>query len=471
MTPDTCVYSAYTEGMRVQHLFHSADPEKQTLHRRITPTAEQRTQQQERWNDVRDYLIGDLSQRTGLGMASWLQGSYKFGTQVRPVKGGEFDIDLGIYFVWPGAAKQGPYDPEQVKALVQESLKAYSVEAEEDVREVIEPPKERCSRIRFSGDFHIDVPSYHLDVDADERSLATLTLGWEYSDPKALYAWFRGLFDEDDDAQVRRLIRYLKIWSALNLDCPPASILLTILTAEAYQTLSPSQAESDDVALGHLAGVIANRLTSDGSVPNPAQPEEDLNRLSPDDLQAFIQSLRNFEALARSALAAATEADSAHHWTIAFHHFFPAPREARDGSGNYALVPVAFDPQVAVKAMPKAGTHTFQGVNRIGPIPKDCSITFALQNAHQLPAGARVRWIVRNEGSEAEQINDLGHLAGEGNVATENSAYRGTHYMDVVVVSALGGILGYRRIPVQIQALPMPPRNPRRPGWTRFRRR
>ena len=457
--------------MRVQHLFYSSDPEQQTLHRRITPTAEQRVQQQERWSDGRDYLIGDLSQQTGLVMASWLQGSYKYGTQVRPVKGGEFDIDLGIYFTWPGEPEEGSYTPQQLRGLVQESLKKYAVDAEDDVREVVEPPKERCLRIRFTGDFHIDVPSYHLDAEANQRNLATETHGWENSDPKALYAWFRGLFDEDDSTQVRRLIRYLKIWSALNLETPPASILLTVLAVDAYRTLPTNQTESDDLALRHLCESIATRLLGDVVVPNPAQPDEDLNRLSTAELAHFVQALSYFEGLAASALDAATEAEAAHHWAMAFQYFFPAPRDAQTVPSSQALVPVAFDPQVVVRAVPKSGGHTFQGINRIGPIPKNCSITFTLQNADQLSTGARVHWIVRNEGSEAEMTNDLGHMAGDGAIATENSAYRGTHFMDVAITSALGVMLGYRRIPVQIQGISMPLRNPKRPGWTKFRRR
>lgn len=78
--------------------FYSTDTEKQTLHRRIVPSEEQFTEQQERWNDLRDYLVDDLNEKTGLSIYSWLQGSYKFGTQVRPKNPTEeFDIDLCIY--------------------------------------------------------------------------------------------------------------------------------------------------------------------------------------------------------------------------------------------------------------------------------------------------------------------------------------------------------------------------------------
>ena len=457
--------------MRVQHLFYSTNAERQTLHRRITPTAEQREQQQNRWNDLRDYLIGDLTEKTGLVISSWLQGSYKFGTQVRPVAGGEFDIDLGIYLNWAGRAEEGPYAPSQIKQLIQSALEAYANEADEEVIEVIQPPKERCSRIRFTGNFHIDVPSYHLDPDADLRSLATETKGWEESDPKAFYVWFRDQFDEDDHAQVRRLIRYFKMWGALNLEKCLPSVVMTVLVAEAFTDLSDGELESDDLAIRNIAASIAARLDIDPRVPNPVATDENLNRLGAEETMRVIAGLQELTATADLALGAPTEADTAVHWSSVFHHFFPAPEQAANAMDQNALVPVAFDPQVRVEATPSSGTHTFVSTNRIGPIPKRCSITFTLLNAVDLPAGAQVRWIVRNEGEEAELTNDLGHRAGEGFQTNENSAYRGTHYMDVMVLSMFGAVLGFRRIPVEISGLPMPARNPKRPGWTRFRGR
>ena len=75
-------------------LFYSIDSSnKQTLHRRIRPTEEQFEEQQARWNLLADYLITDLKKMSGYTIKTWLQGSYKFGTQIRPShKTGEFDI-------------------------------------------------------------------------------------------------------------------------------------------------------------------------------------------------------------------------------------------------------------------------------------------------------------------------------------------------------------------------------------------
>jgi hypothetical protein len=113
----------------------------------------------------------------------------------------------------------------------------------------------------------------------------------------------------------------------------------------------------------------------------------------------------------------------------------------------------------------------FTGKNAIGPIPKNCDIRFQITNPHALPNRADIIWMVRNEGREAENINDLGHSAGRGLTASERSAYKGTHYMDCMVKVA-GNTVAMRRVPVEISGLDMPRRNPlRRPGWVRLRGR
>lgn len=456
--------------MRVPHLFYTGDPERQTLHRRITPTPEQRTQQQVRWQDVRDFLVNDLFETSGYRMSSWLQGSYKFGTQIRPSKkGDEFDIDLGIYFNWAGDAHTTGERPRDLKQQVQHSLEAYAREAEDDVLEVVTPPKERCSRVRFTGDFHVDVPTYHLDPDRDARDLATETNGWEVSDPKALYVWFQQLFADDDTAQARRLIRYVKMWAALKLQERPSSVVLTVLVAEAVVALRPDFLISDDVAVLNVTLALRERLARDRRVENPVHPQEDLNRLSEEGHRDFVAKLGDLSRIARDALDAADEVTTAAIWSEAFDAFFPAGTPAQPVAG--ALAPLRFVPEVGIEVRSPGSQVTLRGENGINAVPKKSAITFRLLNAHLFPPGARVRWIVRNEGTEAEMANDLGHVSDAGDTVTRDAEYRGTHHMDVVVTDHLGALLGFRRVPVHITGLAMPPRNPRRPGYTRYGRR
>lgn len=451
----------------------SNDKEKQTLHRRITPSSEQFEEQQERWNALADHLTTDLRERSGYSIRTWLQGSYKFGTQTRPVRlGEEFDIDLGIYYVWKGSRDDGDHDPLTLKGFVRDSLVAYAADNPDDVLEVA-PSKPRCERIRFKGDFHIDVPAYHLEPDLDARSLATRD-GWEDSDPKAIYIWFRDSFDDIERAKVRRQIRYLKAWVALKFAEAdrPSSILLTVLIAEAARDLG--QLLADDEAMRDLVEHITERLEDDWQVPNPVDPDENLVRMSSQQMQVFTRALSDLLDVASRACEAETDFTAADIWQEAFEHLFPMPE------GQQALVEMArrlpvrsVMPEIRVTAVSRNNPQgrRFTDMNRIGPIPKDCDIYFEVVNPGQLPANSSVAWMVRNEGGEAENTNDLGHFAGLGLTANERSAYRGTHYMDCAVKVG-SQTVAMRRVPVTITGIAMPRRNPAaRPDYVRLRGR
>ena len=454
-------------------LFFSTDTARETLHRRITPTDDQQADQQERWKHLAEFLKSKLKEVTGHSMQTWLQGSYKFKTQIRPwTKDAQFDIDLGLYFEWKGEPEDGEHEPEDLKEMVQSALKEYLEDEENDATSV-EDPKERCNRISFEPDFHIDVPCYHLDAGRDARSLATQALGWEDSDPKAIYVWFKD--EQEDDAlrtKVRRQVRYLKMWAALAFEDGgrPSSILLTVLVAEAAREVDLGLA--DDELLAALVPIIHDRLRNaylfdDSEVLNPADQgsdRENLNRLSDEENKDFVAKLETFADVAARATAATDKATAAEIWAEAFEQFFPLPEDNNEeilekSAARNALV-LAFDPQVHVVATPKENAHrSWEGTNSLPPVPKDCSIQFTLQN--RPPAGATLRWTVRNRGEEAAMKNDLGHIVGTGLRVKRDSAYNGDHAMDLTVM--LGRqVIGRRRIAIKVRGTPIPPRNPKR---------
>ena len=465
-------------GIASSLFYSSNDPDKQTLHRRIIPSDNQYDSQRERWNNLSEHLVSGLREQSGCSIRTWLQGSYKFGTQIRPAcKGEEFDIDLGVYLEWEGAPEDGDLEPKEIKDLVQSALFAYEAD---DIIEVVEPPKTRCASVRFTGAFHIDVSAYHLDPERDARMLATEESGWEDSDPKALYVWFVDQFDDDTRVKARRFIRYLKIWSALhfrNGAGRPSSTLLTVLAAEATNTLDQDELSADDHALARILEEMVIRLDYDRAVPNPASDDyENLaERLGDEAFDEFLEKLRSFRNVALAALACADVLSAADRWSEAFQHFFPMPEldDLQEATKDSTQLPVlAFQPVVHVQAVTKGNQHRrWSGTNSIGPIPKNCKITFRIANAAQLPANSTIQWVVRNEGNEAEAINDLGHIAGTALTASEESAYRGTHYMDCVVRQH-GVVIGMRRVPVSISSAIMPRRNPaRRPDYVKHRSR
>lgn len=449
-------------------LFHSADASRQTLHRRITPTNDQQEDQKERWNHLADFLKSRLKDDTGLSTRTWLQGSYKFGTQIRPWNTkAQFDIDLGLYFEWKGSPKDGDSEPEDLKGLVQKALLEYQRDDENDATDV-EDPKERCCRISFNPDFHIDVPCYHLDNENDARALATETRGWEDSDPKAIYVWFK---DEQDDqllrAKVRRQVRYLKMWAALNFsdDSRPSSILLTVLTTEAVRNTDLVALAEDDL-LELIINRLQTQLSGSSTVSNPVEVGEDLNRLSDEAHEVFIEQLATFSGIALRANAAAEKSTAAEIWAEAFGHFFPMPEDNDEEVAQIiedrALAVYRAFPQIAVKAVPRGNAHkTLTGTNSIALVPKDCDISFTLMNAGDFPAGATWRWTVRNSGEEAAFRNDLGHHVGSDVTATRHTEYNGKHAMDLTVY--LGSqIIGRRRVEVRVSGMQMPARHKKR---------
>jgi hypothetical protein len=73
----------------------------QTLYGRVTPSPEQLAFLQAKWNALAVHLTRELAQRHGYPVSTWLQGSYKYATLIKPVhKGERYDVDLGLYFEW-----------------------------------------------------------------------------------------------------------------------------------------------------------------------------------------------------------------------------------------------------------------------------------------------------------------------------------------------------------------------------------
>src|ERR1017187_8313762 len=300
-------------------LFYSTSDVENCLDWRIRPSDEQYDSQKERWSDLANHLLEDLAQRSECPIASWLQGSYKSGTQIRPAsKDHEFDIDLGIYFGWSGEPEDGPHSPIELKTLVQKSLEIYAEDEANDSVAAGEP-RARCSRIHFKDDFHIDVPAYHLDADRDSRALATAEDEWENSDPKAIYTWWKDALSDQERPRCRRIVRYLKVWAALKFEEEgrPSSILLTVLAAQAYLQLDLSSLSGDDETLHAVVAEIVDRLEISITVSNPVNDDENLNRLSDKDNEKLREKFGELLSVADRGLSAQTKMAASDIWSEA----------------------------------------------------------------------------------------------------------------------------------------------------------
>ncbi|MEG3155726.1 cyclic GMP-AMP synthase DncV-like nucleotidyltransferase [Sphingomonas sp. RB1R13] len=436
-------------------LFCSGNADKETLYKRITPSAEQVESQREYWNDLADYLKADLKVRSGYAVSSWIQGSYKFATQIRPArKGMDYDIDLGVYFAWAGKPEDGRFSAANLKSVVQKSLQVYANDVETDATGVSDP-KEFCSRVRFSDDFHVDVPAYH-EWD-DVRRLASASDGFVDRDPYTIWEWWIQTYDLAERPRARRMVRYLKMWAALKFDAKtenvPSSILLTVLVAYAYPSVDLANVSGDDELFAALIEQIRSYLGKSNSdeVPNPVDVSENLNRMG-DDFAIFRDRLSELGDACDRALAAEDVVTAASIWSEPFEFYFPLPEDddlkKSETADSRALV-AAFVPEVEVTVTLET-KKSYVLKNGAANVPKGSTLGFRLVNYGLAPAGALVRWTVRNAGAAAEAVNDLGHFSGFGQTSQHETAeYRGRHYMDISVHSA-GRVIGMRRIPVSI---------------------
>jgi hypothetical protein len=433
---------------------------EQTLHSRITPTSEQREFLQTQWNSLAEHLKAELV-GWGYPISTWLQGSYKYGTLIKPVhKGEEYDVDVGIYFSWDPKAVDVSPTAVQLRTWVQQELLQYK-RKNADVKRVEEPAKERCSRAVYSKQFHIDTPTYHLNSDTDARRLACLSGRWEDSDPKALYNWFKTAVGTDNHDLLRRLVRYLKGWAAVAFEeapsSRPSSIVLTVLAAEAFQAMWGARflGIEDDDALIAVIAAVHKRLSADKRIVNPVDESEDLNRIVDEDWDVFLTRLTLLHDVAQRANEAEDEASAALAWSDSFAFLMPLPEtdevEVLDRASGRALMQI---PEIQVQVFDfKGGKLLATYMNEVPSIVRDRHMIFTIVNRSIVPDFAMVEWTVRNDGADADALGDLGHRRGGIGFLSvdEHTAYVGKHYMDCVI-RCNGSVFSARRVPVFVKA-------------------
>lgn len=349
------------------------------------------------------------------------------------------------------------------------------------MRSVVEPPKERCSRASYEHQFHIDTPIYHLNSDTNKRRLACLTKGWEASDPKAFYKWFRDALTGGEREQVRRVIRYLKAWAALSFDdipdSRPSSIFLTVLATEAYPDIGLALllGVTDDDALISTIRTMHGRLNGSRRVQNSAtKADEDLNRMSDEAWSAFLPRLDALMDITERAAEAADEGAAALIWTEAFSFLMPLPEvdevELVDEQTSRALMQL---PDIDIAVYTGSGQQrrfVANHHNQVNGVAKGCTLVFTIANPHVVPAFATVEWTVRNKGFEADESSDLGHRRVGMRMlqAEERTRYLGTHHMDCIV-RVNGQVYAARRVPVTIRDVQHHVHSPALPAYTRLR--
>jgi hypothetical protein len=237
----------------------------------ITTSKQQKLKISERniKNNIKKYFLN----HPNLKFSMVRQGSYSLGTMIRN-KSDYCDIDFGLrFFPFPN--------------LTPNTLQKYVKEALTNINQSLPVCKNKCIRIKYKGDYHLDITIYGLKGFNQTPFLATRN-GWEESDPSKLKKWFDGK-GNNNLPQLRRIVKYIKAWSDFKGKGLLKGIVITILVAECFV---PNK--RDDLALKETVKKIFYRLKGNWVCKRPVYPFEDLLDILSDTNSEMILTRLNY---------------------------------------------------------------------------------------------------------------------------------------------------------------------------------
>jgi hypothetical protein len=261
----------------------------------------------------------------GSGVASYRpsiypQGSMRIGTTVRPIGRNEYDLDFVCEVLAHPSSFSSPF---QLLKLMEARLREHKVYA--SILEV----KNRCVRLNYADEFHMDILPACPDGFSNDGCLVVPdreSRWWKPSNPKGYADWFEQRCElamqvlmaerarlvskaepipdqeaAEDKATLKRAVQLLKRWRDIRYekqpDVAPISMVLTTLAALNYEGQgSVSRAISD--ILDRIVTLIGSRSPRI-IVLNPAHTDEDLSERweNPVQYAAFVTGIRELHRL------------------------------------------------------------------------------------------------------------------------------------------------------------------------------
>ncbi len=235
-------------------------------------------------------------------------GSVRILTTVKPIEKIEFDLDIAIHLQtnWLNHPPQKIYD--ELKRRLEENDK---------YREMLEP-KNRCIRLNYAGDFHMDIMPgvQEFDYDEDKINVPDKELNrWVSSNPRGYAKWFHqkanmvkqsllekamkaeGLPMDDFENKkplqraVQLIKRYRDIYFQKNDSFKTSSIVLTTIAGQFYDG-EDNIYETIDNVLTKIRSKI-NAQTERIKVLNPVNEDEDFTDKWDSEPQYYVE-FQNF---------------------------------------------------------------------------------------------------------------------------------------------------------------------------------
>ncbi|WP_296173460.1 nucleotidyltransferase domain-containing protein [Psychrobacter sp. UBA2769] len=247
---------------------------------------------------------------------SFNQGSYALNTGIKPIRDGDYDIDVGVLL----DCHKEDYKPVELKELVADCIKHNNRTVE---------VSRSCVTVTYikegKPDYHVDLPIYAKSSNTYDdiyylakgrKGLAEDKRVWQAADPEGINSIINGLYKGNDTyedngseqrKQFRRCVRYLKRWRNHKY----VGIHSIGLTMAAYHWLEPElEVKNDEEVLLSLVKTILNNFDYSGrlSINLPITPGGDLLKSVNDDDMVTIKE--HFETLRDNLQSAVDEPDA-----------------------------------------------------------------------------------------------------------------------------------------------------------------
>lgn len=379
------------------------------------------------------------------------QGSWPHRTIIRPVGAyDEFDADFLLLLTENTEWSRTP------KTYLRELRAAFkrSTTYKNMVRK-----KNRCARIGYANDCHIDVVPHLVLADGRQVIVNYADDAFEDTNPQGFTDWMK---EKDDLAggNLRRIIRLLKYLRDFKntFSCP--SVILTTLLGERVQPIYADDRYADVPTtlvsiLEDLDAWLSLYLTMP-RIADPSCPNTSFNHRWDDDQYAtFKDRIALYAQWARDALDEEDENKAASLWQKLFGDDFTLPATQAAAKALVTKASRAIDVIAPHEEFIEDRGFAFTGGYmvridatvdktpgfRSGPLRSMRSVgknrTLRFHAVTDVPEPYTVYWKVRNRGDEAAHADDLrGTLIPDDGTRThtETTRYAGRHYIEVYIV-------------------------------------
>jgi hypothetical protein len=282
---------------------------------------------------IKEYFTKELDREAPL---FYSQGSYPMHTIITP-EGGDYDLDDGIYLQGLGTDLDKWPVATTVHKWIVNATEGYTTDPPQD--------KNRCVRVRYAANYHIDLPIYAMDASGKPLIFDKSAEKPYESDSRAYTVWFQNHIKRRG-AQLRNVVRYLKAWREHHRTGGAAAASGLGYTILAVNNYVPNK--RDDLAFAETAKAIYLHMRYKGSIRRPVFPHQDLT--SGWDQTKRENFLSKLESLSDRSIEAIEEADksvAAKIWERrVFGYRFPDYNEPAnsDNSKNVSAVHVTSRP-------------------------------------------------------------------------------------------------------------------------------